>query len=174
MSYARRAGEAALAALAPDDAVRYFSQALELAGQGVSVDPAGHIDLLLGLGTAQSQAGIAAYRETLLEVARRARALGDTDRLVAAALANNRGWFSSMGQLDVEKIDVIEAALDALPGGDSPERSRLLATLCSELIFHSPLERRLALADEAKAIVRRLGDRTVRGDRQCTANTGSG
>ena len=73
ISYARRAGEAALEALAPDDAVRYFSQALELAGQGVSVDPAGHIDLLLGLGTAQSQAGIAAYRETLLEVARRAR-----------------------------------------------------------------------------------------------------
>ena len=33
MSYARRAGEAALAALAPDDAVRYFGQALELAGQ---------------------------------------------------------------------------------------------------------------------------------------------
>ena len=66
-----------------------------------------------------------------------------------------------MGQLDVEKIDVIEAALDALPGGDSPERSRLLATLCSELIFHSPLERRVALADEAKAIVRRLGDRAI-------------
>ena len=31
ISYARQAGEAALAALAPDDAVRYFSRALHLA-----------------------------------------------------------------------------------------------------------------------------------------------
>ena len=39
ISYARRAGEAALAALAPDDAVRYFSQALELAAHAARVDP---------------------------------------------------------------------------------------------------------------------------------------
>jgi tetratricopeptide (TPR) repeat protein len=158
MSYARRAGEAALAALAPDDAVRYFGQALELAGQGVSVDPAGRIDLLISLGTAQRQAGIASFRETLLEAARLARELGHTDYLVAAALANNRGWFSSLGQVDTERVDVIEAALDALPDTDSLERARLLATLCSEIIYHSPLARRLALADEAKAIARRLGD----------------
>ena len=110
MSYARRAGEAALAALAPDDAVRYFGQALELAGQGVNVDPAGRIDLLIGLGTAQRQAGIASFRETLLEAARRARELGHTDRLVAAALANNRGWVRALGQLDAERLEVIEAA----------------------------------------------------------------
>ena len=120
---------------------------------------AGRIDLLIGLGTAQRQAGIASFRETLLEAARRAQELGDTDRLVAAALANNRGLFSSLGQVDVEKVDVLEAALDALPDTDSPERARLLATLCSEITYHSPLERRLALADEAKAIARRLGDR---------------
>jgi tetratricopeptide (TPR) repeat protein len=161
MSYARRAGEAALKALAPDDAVRYFSQALGLAGQGVSVDAAGRIDLLLGLGTAQRQAGIASFRENLLEAARAAQELGDTDRLVAAALANNRGWVSSVGQLDTEKVEVIEAALDALPETDSPERARLLATMCTELTFHSPLERRLVLAAEAKAIARRLGDRAI-------------
>jgi class 3 adenylate cyclase/tetratricopeptide (TPR) repeat protein len=161
MSYARRAGDAALSALAPDDAVRYFSQALELAGQGVGVDPASRIDLLIGLGTAQCQAGIGAFRETLLEAARRARQFDDTDRLVAAALANSRGWFSAMGQVDSEKVEVLEAALDALPETDSPERARLLATLCTEIIYDSPLERRLALAEEAKAIARRLGDRAI-------------
>jgi tetratricopeptide (TPR) repeat protein len=154
-----------------DDAVRYFSQALELAGQGVSVDPAGGVDLLIGLGTAQRQAGISAFRETLLEAARQARELGDTDRLVAAALANNRGWFSSLGQLDAEKVEVIEAALVALPDTDSPERARLLATLCSELIYHSTLERRLALADEAKSISRRLGDRATFVDVVCRCGT---
>jgi class 3 adenylate cyclase/tetratricopeptide (TPR) repeat protein len=160
-SYSRRAGETALSALAPDDAVGYFSQALDLAGQGVSLDPAGRIDLLIGLGIAQRQAGIASFRETLLEAARRAQELGDTDRLVAAALANSRGWFSALGQLDEEKVEVIEAALEALPETDSPERARLLATLCSEINYHSPLGRRLALADEAKAIARRLGDRAT-------------
>jgi hypothetical protein len=158
ISYAQRAGDAALAALAPDDAVRHFSQALELAGQGTQVEPTLHIDLLLGLGTAQRQAGIPLFRATLLEAARRSRDLGDTGRLAAAALANNRGWFSSLGQLDGDRVEVIQAALDALPVADSPERARLLATLCAELTYHSPLEHRLALADQAKAMARRLSD----------------
>jgi hypothetical protein len=161
ISYAQRAGDAALAALAPDDAIRHFSQALELAGQGMAVDPAVRIDLLVGLGTAQRQAGIPLFRTTLLEAARRSQELSDTGRLVAAALANTRGWFSSLGQMDTEKVELLEAALDALPVADSPERARLLSTLCAELTYHSPLEHRLALAGEAKAMARRLGDRAT-------------
>jgi DNA-binding SARP family transcriptional activator/tetratricopeptide (TPR) repeat protein len=158
ISYAQRAGDVALVALAPDDAVHHFSQGLELIGLGVQVEPAVHIDLLLGLGSAQRQAGIAQFRTTLLEAARQARALSDTGRLAEAALANTRGWFSSLGEVDRDKVDVIEAALDALPVTDSPERARLLATLCAELTYESSLEHRLALADEAKAMARRLGD----------------
>jgi DNA-binding SARP family transcriptional activator len=171
ISYAQRAGNAALAALAPDEAVRHFSQALELVGQGVHVEPAARIDLLLGLGTAQRQAGIPLFRTTLLEAARRARELSDTGRLAAAALANSRGFFSSLGQVDSDRVEVIEAALDALPLADSPERARLLATLCAELTFRSPLEHRLTLADEAKAMARRLGDRATLLDvvRGCSA-----
>jgi class 3 adenylate cyclase/tetratricopeptide (TPR) repeat protein len=157
ISYARRAGEAAISALAPDDAVRYFSQALELASPG-AVEPIVRLDLLIGLGTAQHQTGNPDFRETLLEAAQGARQLGDTERLVKAALANSREFFSSMGQLDSEKVDVLEAALAALPETDTSERARLLATLCAELIYHSPLDRRLALADEAGAMARRLGD----------------
>jgi DNA-binding SARP family transcriptional activator/tetratricopeptide (TPR) repeat protein len=168
ISYAQRAGDAALAGLAPDDAVRHFSQALELVGQGVQVEVTDRIDLLLGLGTAQRQAGIPLFRTTLLEAARRAHELSDTDRLVAAALANNRGWFSSLGQVDGDRVEVIEAALDALPVADSPARARLLATLCAELTFRSPLKHRLALADEAKAMARRLGDRATLLDVVCS------
>src|SRR5262249_858817 len=110
ISYAQRAGDAALAALAPDEAVRHFSQALELAEQATHVPPTVRIDLLLGLGTAQRQASIPLYRATLLEAARRARAISDTGRLVGAALANSRGWFSSMGSVDTRRVEVIEAA----------------------------------------------------------------
>jgi len=156
--YARRAGDAALKALAPDDAVRYFSQALELAAHSATTEPAVQIDLLTRLGTAQRLAGIAEFREILLEAARSAHRLGDTERLVAAVLANSRGWFTALGQVDSDKVEMIDAALQSLGDRDSTDRARLLATLCSELNYGSLLQRRLALADEAKAMARRLGD----------------
>ena len=123
ISYARQAGEAALAALAPDDAVRYFSQALQLVELAPGVDPLLGCDLRVGLGQAQRQAGVAAFRETFLHAAQRARELGATDRLVQAALANNRGWFSASGVIDIDKVAVLEAALRALADEDSPERA---------------------------------------------------
>ncbi|HTT86712.1 MAG TPA: AAA family ATPase [Acidimicrobiales bacterium] len=158
ISYARRAGEVALAALAPDDAVRYFSQALELAGQLANIEPIVRVELLIGLGTAQCQAGIPDFRATLLDAAHQAQREGDVGRLAQAALANNRGFFTRLGQSDTEKVEVLEAALDALSKSDSGTRARLLATLCSEVTYGTTLERRLALADEAKAMAHRLGE----------------
>jgi class 3 adenylate cyclase len=160
IDYARQAGMAALAALAPDDAARYFSQALQLVELTPGGDPLLGCDLRVELGQAQRQAGMAAFRETFLAAAQRARELGATDRLVQAALANNRGWFSASGVVDTDKVAVLEAALRALADEDSPERALTLATLCTELSF-GPLERRRALADEAKAMARRLDDRAT-------------
>lgn len=161
VAYAQRAGNAALRALAPDDAVRYFSQALELASQSSELEPSLHIDLLIGLGNAQRQAGIAESRESLLQAARAAKDLDDTERLVAAALANSRGWFSSLGRVDTEKVEVLKAALDRLSDTKSPERAHLLATLSGELVYGSTLQERLDLVDEAQAIARQLGDMTT-------------
>jgi class 3 adenylate cyclase/tetratricopeptide (TPR) repeat protein len=157
ISYARQAGEAALDALAPDDAVRHFSRALEFFGQQRDADRLLGVDLLLGLGESQRRAGIAAYRETFLDAARQASGLGATDRLVRAALANSRGAFSQVGTTDADRVAVLEAALDAMSDDDSADRALLLATLCQEVI-HGPFERRRALADDAKAMGRRLGD----------------
>ena len=156
ISYARLAGEAALVALAPDDAVRYFTRALEL-DDVAPRDPLLACDLRIGLGHAQRQAGVAAFRETFLDAAQRAEGLGATGRLVQAALANNRGWFTASGVIDTDKVAVLEAALDALADDDSTERALLYATLCSELCF-GPLDRRRVLADEARAMARRLQD----------------
>jgi class 3 adenylate cyclase/tetratricopeptide (TPR) repeat protein len=157
IAYARQAGDAALAALAPDEAVRYFSQALRIVDLTADDEPLLACDLRVGLGQAQRQAGIAASRETFLDAAQRARRLGATDQLVSAALANTRGWFSASGVVDTDKVAVLEAALDAVGTGDSAERALLLGTLCSELSF-GPLDRRLELAAEAKGVVARLGE----------------
>ncbi|MGH9034698.1 MAG: ATP-binding protein [Acidimicrobiia bacterium] len=157
ISYARQAGDRALAQLAPEEAVAWYTQALELQDTQTRNDER-RADLLLDLGEAQRRAGQSAFRETLLEAAAMARRLGDTDRLVRAALANNRGIHSASGYSDAERVAVLQAAVDALGGRDSPERARLLATLTVELTYSGEWERRRALADEALAVARRVGD----------------
>jgi class 3 adenylate cyclase len=157
IGYSKQAGDAALGALAPGDALRYYAQALDLYPQVADPDPVMEIDLAIGLGTAQRQTGDPASRETLLTAARQAADLGDTNRLVAAALANDRGYTTNNNATDIDKVMVLEMAVDRLPF-DHPERALALATLCSELAYGSTLERRRALADEALGIATSSGD----------------
>ena len=72
-------------------------------------------ELLIGLGEAQVHAGQPEFRETLLEAAEMSLAAGDRDRLIDAALLNNRGMFSSAGYVDEERVAILEAALEQLP-----------------------------------------------------------
>ncbi len=160
LSYSRLAGDAALSALAPGEALRYFAQALDLYPHVSDPDPVLGIDLAIGLGTAQRQTGDPGFRETLLGAARRAAGLGDTDRLVAAALANDRGTFSTVDTIDAEKVEILEMALARI-STDHPERALVLSALCSELTVGSSLERRQALGDEAVAIARSSGDDAI-------------
>ncbi len=155
VDYARRAGERALAQLAPDEAVRWFDQALELLG-----DTPGtlHCDLVTGLGEAQRQGGSAAFRDTLLRAGQEAAAMGDAGRMAHAVLANSRGFFAASGMVDAERIAQLEAALIAVGDGDSPERGRLLARLGSELSYSGDPAHLQALSDEAVAVARRLAD----------------
>ncbi len=158
--YSREAGDAALKALAPANALRYYVQALDVYPQTTDPDPVLGIDLAIGLGTAQRQTGNPDYRNTLLNAARRAADLGDMNRLVAAVLANNRGVVSSVIAFDTEKVEILEKALDRL-STDDPDRALVLATLCSELTFESPLHRLQALADEAVVIAETFDDDEV-------------
>ena len=158
IDYTMRAGARALSQLAPEEAVVWYGQALELHDTQPGGSEERRADLLIGLGEAQRRAGQAAFRETLLESAAIARRLGDTERLVRAALGNNRGMHSASGVTDGERVAVLEAAAEALGGRDSAERARVLATLALELTFSGEWERRRALADEALAVARRWGD----------------
>ena len=157
IAYSRQAGDAALVALAPDDALRYYNQALSMFQQTENSEPFLALDIRIGIGTAQRQTGNGAFRETLLDAAHRAAELDDTERLVAAALANDRGTFSTVDAMDAEKITVLEMALDRLPD-NHPNRALLLAILCSELTIGSTLERREELARDAIRIAESSGD----------------
>jgi tetratricopeptide (TPR) repeat protein len=154
---ARRAAEHALDHLAPDEAIRWYTNALELLGAG-STDEARRCALLVGLGDAQRQAGRAEHRETLLEAARIADRLNDVSLLAAAALANFRGWNSLLGGEDHERVDTIRRALDAVGSGPSATRARLLAQLSNELIYTADFTYRRDLAEEALSLARELAD----------------
>ena len=153
--YARGAGEHALEQLAPDEAARWYGQALVLYDRAPGGERSERCELLIGLGEAQRQAGVSGSRETLLEAAALAQELDDTDRLSRAVLANSRGWTTAtrFGAVDAERVRTLEAAGGALPA-DDPRRAQVLAMLAYELHHGGDSERSRALASEAIEIAR--------------------
>ena len=157
IDYAARAGEQSLEQLAPDDAMRWFRQALDLADQTDARDAGTRCELLIGLGEAQRQSGDPAYRETLLEAAQLALELHDLDRLARACVANSRVIQSSSGEVDAERVAVLERAVELLPE-EHPRRAQVMSILAVELTFGGDYRRRRALAEEALSLARRSGD----------------
>jgi len=160
VDYALLAAGSAQESSAPDEAARWYALALEL------LDRAGRGDrercrVLVALGEAQRQAGDRRFRESLLEGAALAQRLGDGPLLVEAALANNRGFQSASGAVDVERVAVLEAALAVVPQDDPASRARLLAILGNELCYAGDPQRRTALSNEAVTLARAIGDQAV-------------
>jgi class 3 adenylate cyclase len=157
--YAARAGRRALDSLAPAEAAKLFADALDLLGPG---EDAERCRALIGLGEAQQLTGDPAYRKTLLHAAQIASSLGDADLAAAAALANTRGFTSLIGDLDDERVDAIERALQLDDRTDAGRRAQLLALQSQELLYEHDRTRRQASATEAIALARDIGDPRVR------------
>jgi DNA-binding SARP family transcriptional activator len=158
VDYAARAGDRAFTQLAHDEAVVYYRQALELLRTaGDAPVEARRFELLIVFGEAQRCAGDPAHRETLLQAGSLAIQLGDAEGAARAALANKRGFFSHFGAVDLERVEALHAALDAVGASDTPLRARLLASLASESYFASDTLRH-EYGRQALRIARRLGD----------------
>jgi class 3 adenylate cyclase/tetratricopeptide (TPR) repeat protein len=158
VEYAMRAGDHAIAKLAPDDAVAWYSQALELLDGQPVADELARCETLVRLGTAQRKAGDSRYRGTLLGAGDLAQRLGSPALLVRAALANNPlHRTSALSAVDQERIDTLEAARAATTGTETPERAMLLATLAVD-VTGGDRSRARALSDEALDMARRVND----------------
>lgn len=153
--YARRAGEQALARLAPAEAARFFADAVDLVG---TTDQIERCRALVGLGEAQRQMGDAAYRGSLLEASRLAYKLQDAQLAAEAALANNRGSFSVLMDVDHERLEAIERALELVGPSVPIRRARLMALQAQELAWDPDWKHRWALVDEAIDLARTVGD----------------
>lgn len=153
------AGDEAMDRLAPDQAAVIYARVLDIDTKtGGVLGAPDRVAVTIALGTAQRLMGDAAYRKTLLDAAEIANRLNDTKLLAEAAVANSRGFWSAAGEVDNERIAVLESALAALPPTDSRLRVRILANLAAELLFSPDRNRRFSLSDDALAIARRLGD----------------
>jgi len=159
VEYAQRAGDRALAQLAHDEAARYYGSGLELLDAG-GADPgdARRLQLLIGRGEAQRRAGDPGYRQTLLDAAHLAEAVGDAPALARAALANTLGYMWTAFAVDTDRIAVLESAIAAVGREDPALRARLLATLGLELAWQPDPTRRVALCQEALQIAGTLDD----------------
>ena len=156
IAWAREAARRADAQLAPGEAVRWYEHALEMADE---IDPDVRLlcELLLGLGVAQRDAGMSGFGDTLRRAGGLARELGTSELQAEVALANFRGFWSTSGSVDADRVEELQQARAALGGDDHPAAAKLLATTAVELGFGEDPEARLALSDEAVAMGRRLG-----------------
>ena len=154
--YARRAGDLALAAYAPLDAVDWYTQALDLQTRQGGGDERERAVLLVGLGTAQRRAGEGEHHETLREAGRLALRLDDHELLVTVGLGRDPG-FENTSEVDPDRLAVLEAALVAVGPGDSATRARLLACLADEMDPRD-VDDRCAVASEALDVAHRLDD----------------
>ncbi|WP_205809251.1 AAA family ATPase [Micromonospora sp. HNM0581] len=150
--YTQQAGDHALSHLAPDEAVTWYNQTLDLL-------PVGHTrqrcETLTGLGTAQRQVGDPAHRRTLLEAARLAIDLHHDDLLVRAALANNRGDVSQFGAIDDERVQTLRQAIAAEP---RTADSALLHAILAIEVHAGPEEQVEEAATRALDLAREAGE----------------
>jgi tetratricopeptide (TPR) repeat protein len=151
------AGTRASRLLAFEEAVRFFERALSMTA--IHPDDTARLQGLTGLGEALHHCGAAARSQAALadavELARAqgAETFAETVRRVGDVRLET-------GRLDVATNTLLEEALAALPPEPTPLRARLSARLAAGLLLQpGAQERRKAMANEATAMARTLGDR---------------
>lgn len=149
IGYVMAAGAHAQAARAHGEAETYFVKALDLLDEDDEPSTSEQrLEALCSLGEAQRDQGEPAFRESLLKAASAALEAGNNSLLVRAALANTRGFSSIIGDIDAERIEVLEAAL--VVASALPDQALARAILAAELLYDADSrDRSLRLADEA-------------------------
>lgn len=141
-----------------EEAARFYARAIgALASQGSPDEPRiGRLQI--ARGEALLRAGDpGAARECFAAAAMLARAIGDAELLARAALGRT-GLGVAIIDLDLERIALLEEALDALGDADDVLRSQLLARLAVELYYAPTRDRSEALSAQAVAVARAAAD----------------
>ena len=159
LDLAQRAGDHAAAQHAHEEAARQYATALEIVDAGGAGDARRACELLLALGDALSRGGSGAQARPPFE---RAAAIAEREgwpELLAQAALGYGGRFAwGRASIDPGLVPLLERAIEAVGTDDSPARVRLLGRLAAALRDEPARERRIALAEEALGMARRIGD----------------
>lgn len=159
LAYLMAAAEQAVAARALADAAVCYRKVLELVDEHGAPEEQIRVEAMCGLGEAQRDQGDAEFRSTLLQAGWAALSAGLVELAARAAIANQRGFASVISGVDEERVELLNAVLEALGAEQSARTAMVLATLGEELLYDSSQrERRLDLADRAVAMAAELGD----------------
>ena len=162
VSYARRAGQRAIALLAYEDAARLFRMALAALGPGQSPEQdRTRCRLLLALGDALTRMGERqAAKAELRRAASIARHYGMAEELGQAALAYTGRFTFERAASDRDVITLLEDARAVLAEKErgGPVRARVLARLAAALRDQPERGPRDALSREAVALARMFND----------------
>jgi tetratricopeptide (TPR) repeat protein len=156
VGYAVAAGETALARLAHEDALAWFSRAIGLT-KGRDDEMA--MRSLLGQAEAHRRAGdTAAARADLDAVVAACRRTPNAVMLARAAVGVHR-LGSASGQLHDEAVELLEDARRELGDDESELRALVLSALATELWCHTSgrADEALALSVEALTVAERVG-----------------
>jgi class 3 adenylate cyclase/tetratricopeptide (TPR) repeat protein len=164
ISFARRAGDRALAGLAFEQAAKYYEQALSVLTHHDRDAELLRCDLLIALSDAKRRAGDTQYREPVAQAVHIARSLGDAKRFALAVLGNARPEhpFANSNLVDQSLIALYEEAIATLNNEDEDIlRAKLFFHLAGEMLHTPQRERRKELSWQAVAIARQYGDQAL-------------
>lgn len=149
------AGETAMAAQAYEEAAGHFGAAVALSEAGTRE----RFSALLSRGVAVlATSDLERARPDFLAAAELARTRGDTEGFAQAAIGFAAGLSGFEVRLwDQAQIDLLEEALELLPGRDSATRADVMARLSVAIAFAGDPDRRARLAADAVEMARRVG-----------------
>jgi ATP/maltotriose-dependent transcriptional regulator MalT len=159
IDYTTRAGQDANAALAFEDAMNLFQNALDMLDTTTVDDPKRRCKLLLLLGDAQRKAND--YQHAL-ESLRTAVNIARSQRMwvllaEAAYIYADIVWRND-SQLDAQSGPLLEEALQGLPETEVGIRIRLMGSLARDRLHTHRVEESKILSSQAIAMARSLGD----------------
>ena len=159
---AQAAARSATAVYAYVEALEMLEHALRAQDQDPGSDDRARFELLTDLTEVLRRAGrwieLRGVAHEAIEVADE---LGDTDLLAQAGIMTSTGalWQAAAhAQVDPMVVAALRRALDRLPEGDDPARCRVMLGLAGEIYYGATPQEREAIAAEAVAMARRLGD----------------
>lgn len=158
---AQAAARSATAVYAYVEALEMLEHALRTQEEDLTSTEHERFEILADLADVLRRAGrwieLRGVTHEAIEVADEA---GDVDLLVRAGEMTSIGslWTPAGGVVDDLVVDALRRALDGLPEGDDPRRCRVMLALAGEIYYGATAQEREALAEEAVAMARRLGD----------------